>query len=105
MKTDMDIIAEQCAEIDRREKAVPSIVRNPCTRCGSTHGMFRSFYSYIDNSEMFYWMCECGRNHGNAPTEGGAVATWNEINTNPTGLRCAGLGAHKQDPVVGREIE
>lgn len=23
------------------------------------------------------------------------------LSSNPTGLRCAGLGAHKQDPVVG----
>lgn len=33
------------------------------------------------------------------------VALHNANLPNPTGLHCAGLGVHKQDPVVGRSIK
>ena len=86
------------------ERIVDAVVRNPCTRCGSINGMFRSFYSHIENREMHYWMCECGRNHGHAPTEDGAVATWNEINPNPS-HHAPPLGGGSVDGVVGDQNE
>lgn len=62
--------------------------RQLCEKCGCETGRCEDDSIYSDDGEGPLCV-ECWT----------AIA---EPNANPTGLRCAGLDAHKQHPVVGR---
>ncbi len=46
----------------------------PCPHCKSTSGKFVGFRSW--RGYMYYWVCECGANHGHAETKENAYEEW-----------------------------
>ncbi len=52
-------------------------MRVPCKYCGSTEGAYRSFYKATEYRDRYYWVCNCGKNCGDGPTQNDADTEWN----------------------------
>ncbi|MHC4463614.1 MAG: hypothetical protein ACYS30_19620 [Planctomycetota bacterium] len=49
-----------------------------CHSCESTDGEFHTFVSHMQT--FYYWVCECGANHGHAGTKAEAYDVWRQYN-------------------------
>jgi len=50
-----------------------------CWDCGSVKGVFRNFHAHWNKGIMYYWVCECGANHGHGNTEDKAYEEWRQF--------------------------